>query len=72
MNAGSLELCAPEETLVAITLEDEDVTFSHNLDERGLTRQGDKWSNGGGDAALRLEVDGNAAGFTLNPEGGCE
>jgi hypothetical protein len=72
MNAGSLELCAPEETLVAITLEDEDVTFSHNLDERGLTRQGDTWSNGGGDAALRLEVDGNAAGFTLNPEGGCE
>ena len=72
MNAGSLELCAPEETLVAITLEDENVTFSHNLEERGLTRQGDTWSNGGQNATLQLEIDGNAAGFTLNPEGGCE
>jgi hypothetical protein len=71
MNAGSLELCAPADTLVAITLEDENVTFSHNLDERGLTRQGNTWSNGGGDAALRLEVDGNAASLTLNFEGGC-
>jgi len=72
MNAGSLELCAPDDLVISITMEDENITFSHNLDERGLTRQGDTWSNGDGDADLRLHVDGNAARFTLNPEDGCE
>ena len=72
MNAGSLELCAPDNLAIAITIEGENVTFSHNLDERGLSRQGDTWSSGDGRAALRLDVNGNAASFTLNPEGGCE
>lgn len=72
MNAGSLDLCAPDDVIVAITMEDENFTFSHNLDDRGLTRAGDTWTNGDGDAALRLNVDGNAVRFTLNPEGGCE
>jgi hypothetical protein len=72
MNAGSLELCAPDDLTVAITIEGENVTFSHNLDERGLNHQGDTWSSGGGEAQLRLDVNGNAASFTLNPEGGCQ
>ena len=71
MNAGSLELCTPDDVAIAITIEGENVTFSHNLDERGLTRQGDTWSSGDGDATLRLDVSGNAASLTLNPEGGC-
>ncbi|HYI67762.1 MAG TPA: hypothetical protein VEW95_12645, partial [Candidatus Limnocylindrales bacterium] len=72
MNAGSLELCAPDDLAIAITIEGENVTFSHNLDDSGLSRQGDTWSSGDGEADVRLDVNGNAASFTLNPEGGCE
>ena len=72
MNAGSLELCAPDDLAISITIEGENVTFSHNLEERGLSRTGDTWSSGDGEPDLRLDVNGNAASFTLNPEGGCE
>ena len=71
MNAGSLELCARDGLGIAITMEDENVTFSHNLDDLGFTRQGDTWSSGDGEAAVRLDVSGNAASLTLNPEEGC-
>jgi hypothetical protein len=72
VNAGSMELCAPDGVVVAITIEDANVTFSHNLDERGLDRSGDTWSTGEGTAAVELDVEGNAGSFTLNPDGGCE
>jgi hypothetical protein len=71
MNAGSLELCVPGGAAIAITLEDTNVTFSHNLDEAGLSRAGDTWSSGDGNAGIILSVSGNAASFTLNPEEGC-
>jgi hypothetical protein len=72
MNAGSLELCVAESASVAITVDEDNITFSHNLDDSGLTRTGDTWSNGGGGAAaITLTVSGNAASFTLNPEDGC-
>jgi len=71
MNAGSLELCAPDGLAIAITIDDENVTFSHNLDESGLTQTGDTWSNDDAEPQLRLDVSGNAASFTLNPGGGC-
>jgi len=71
MNAGSLELCVPADVSVAITIEDANITFSHNLDEAGLTRQGDTWNGGSGPPAVTLDVDGNAASFTFNPDGGC-
>lgn len=72
MNAGSLELCIPDGVGMAITVEEENVTFSDNLDDSGLTRDGDTWRTGGGlDAAIALTINGNAASFTLNPEGGC-
>jgi hypothetical protein len=71
MNAGSLELCVAESASVAITVDEDNITFSHNLDDSGLTRTGDTWSNGGGAAAITLTVSGNAASFTLNPEDGC-
>ena len=72
MNAGSLELCVPTGVVFAITLEEDNITFSHNLDDSGLIRQGDTWVTGD-DAVptLSLSVDGNAASFTLNPEEGC-
>jgi hypothetical protein len=71
MNAGSLELCVPDDAAIAITLEDTNLTFSHNLDEAGLSRSGDTWSSGGGNADIVLNVSGNAASMTLNPEEGC-
>ena len=70
MNAGSLDLCVPEGVGLAITMADDNVTFSHNLDDLGLTREGDVWRSGSGDA-ITLSVEGNAASFTLNPDGGC-
>jgi len=70
MNAGSLALCVPEGVGLAITMSDDNVTFSHNLDDLGLTRQGDVWRSGTGDA-ITLSIEGNAASFTLNPEEGC-
>lgn len=72
MNAGSFELCVPDGVGVAITIEEDNITFSDNLDDSGLIREGDTWSSGD-DAipALTLRVDGNAASFTFNPEGGC-
>ena len=70
MNAGSLELCVPDGVGLEITMSDDNVTFSHNLDERGMTRDGDVWRLGVGDA-ITLSVEGNAASFELNPEGGC-
>jgi hypothetical protein len=72
MNAGSLDLCVPESVVVAITIEDDNVTFSHNLDDLGLSRQGNTWSTGDGEADVSLAIDGNAASFSLNPEGGCD
>jgi hypothetical protein len=70
MNAGSLELCAPDGIGLAITLSEDNASFSHNLDELGMTREGDVWRSGTGDA-ITLSVEGNAASFTLNPDGGC-
>jgi hypothetical protein len=71
MNAGSLELCVPESVAVAITIKDDNITFGHDLDESGLERQGDTWRSGVGTAAVTLEISGNAASLTLNPEEGC-
>jgi cell wall-active antibiotic response 4TMS protein YvqF len=71
MNAGSFELCVPDGVGLEITMSDDNVTFSHNLDERGLTREGDVWHLGSGDA-VSLSIEGNAASFELNPEGGCK
>ena len=71
MNAGSLELCAPEGAVVEVRLDDPNVTFSHDLDERGFSRDGDTWRLGSGTPTVTLEVDGNAANFSYNPDGGC-
>jgi hypothetical protein len=70
MNAGSLDLCVPDGVGLAITMSDDNITFSHNLDELGLTREGDVWRSGPDDA-ITLSIEGNAASFALNPEEGC-
>lgn len=71
MNAGSLDLCVADGVAIAITISDENITFSHDLDDSGLTRQGDTWRSGDGTADVTLEIEGNAASFSYNPDGGC-
>jgi hypothetical protein len=71
-NAGSIELCAPADATLRLRVE-EQLTFAHNLDDRGLARSGDIWTREGavGSPVVDLSVEGNAANFTLDPDGGC-
>lgn len=71
-NAGAMELCVPPDANLRFQVDDQ-ITFGHNLRDRGLTRNGNTWTRAGtaGDATIDLSVDGNAASFTLDPEGGC-
>ena len=71
LNAGSLDLCVADEAVVELTLEDDNITFSHNLDGSDLARSGDTWRRGAGDPDIALRIDGNAASFSLDPDGGC-
>lgn len=71
-NAGSIELCVPPSAALRFSVE-EQLTFAHNLDDRGLTRTGDVWTREGapGGGIIDLAIDGNAANLTLDPDGGC-
>jgi hypothetical protein len=70
-NAGAIELCVPSDATLRFEVEDQ-LTFGHNLDDRGLTRDGDTWTrDGSSETVIEFEIDGNAASFTLEPEGGC-
>ncbi len=71
-NAGSIELCVPPDAGLRFEIED-DITFSHNLRSRGLSRDGNTWTRAGGagTSLVDLTVDGSAASFNLDPEGGC-
>lgn len=71
VNAGSVELCVADGTAIEITVNDSNITFSHNLDDSGLDRSGDTWRSGDGPADIVLDIEGNAASFTYNPTGGC-
>jgi len=71
VNAGSVDLCVADGTAVEITVNDSNITFSHNLDDTDLNRSGDTWRSGDGPADVILEIEGNAASFTYNPTGGC-
>lgn len=69
-NAGAIELCVPSDAALLFRLQDQ-LTFGHNLDGRGLTQAGDAWTRSGTGDAIELDIEGNAASFTLEPEGGC-
>jgi hypothetical protein len=72
-NAGAFEVCVPDAVGVSVTVESS-VATGHNLDEAGLTEDGGVWrTEGYASAATQLEIrfSGNAASFTLNPDGGC-
>lgn len=80
LNAGAIDMCTAPDAAIRLVL-DGNITFGHNLDESGLNRSGgeddedETWTSEGFDGAERfidLRVEGNAASFDLNPEGGCE
>jgi len=70
VNAGAIDLCVPDGVALRFDVEDQ-LTFVTNLSSRGLSRDGDVWTRGGGGATIDLAIKGNAASFTLNPNGGC-
>ncbi len=73
MNAGSIDFCTAPDAAVRIRV-DANITFSHNLNDSGLSRSGDTWTSNsfdGADHVIDLTLEGNAASFTLNPQGGC-
>ena len=76
VNAGSIDLCTRGAMALMLTVKD-NFTFSNNLDESGLGRDGDTWSytppvpSGAVIGFINLTIDGNAGSFTLNPEEGC-
>ena len=74
VNAGSVELCTDPDAGVRISVEDTNITFSHNLEGSGLQQSGDTYTSANFESAAQtidLRVEGNAASFTLNPEEGC-
>jgi hypothetical protein len=73
MNAGSIDFCTAPGAAVRFRV-DANITFSHNLDDSNLGRSGDTWRSDnfeGADHVIDLTLSGNAASFTLNPQGGC-
>jgi len=71
MNAGAIELCVPADAQLQLQVKDQ-LTFATNLASRGLVQNGDTWTRSGPGALIDLSVEGNAASFTLDPEGGCK
>jgi hypothetical protein len=71
VNAGALEVCVPPTAALTFHVTDQ-LTFAHDLASRGLTQDGETWTRPGtSGATIDLAIDGNAASFTLDPEGGC-
>ncbi|HEX5824732.1 MAG TPA: hypothetical protein VFY18_09775 [Candidatus Limnocylindrales bacterium] len=72
VNAGAIDVCVPDNMALRFDVTDQ-LTFVNNLGARGLSRSGAIWTRDatGGGPVVDLSVDGNAASFTLNPEGGC-
>lgn len=70
-NAGAIELCVPTTSGLVLHVPDQ-LTFSHNLGQRGLSRDGAMWTRAGaGGSLIDLSIQGAVGSFTLDPEGGC-
>lgn len=72
VNAGAIELCVPPDAGLDVRVEDQ-LTFAHDLDSKGLGRSGDRWTRAaqGGAPTFELDIEGNAASLTLDPREGC-
>jgi hypothetical protein len=72
VNAGAIELCVPPDAELRFDVQDQ-FTFATNLGGQGLDQDGESWTRAGsGGPVITLDVEGNAASFTLDPEGGCK
>ena len=69
-NAGAIDLCVPADAALVLRVPAQ-LTFAHNLESRGLSQDGDTWRRAGAGDTIDLTVSGNAASFTLDPDGGC-
>jgi hypothetical protein len=70
-NAGAIDLCVPADAALVLRVPAQ-LTFAHNLASRGLSQDGDTWRRAGaGGDTIDLIINGNAAGFALDPDGGC-
>jgi hypothetical protein len=72
VNAGAIDVCVPDAVGLRFDVTDQ-LTFVTNLGARGLSRSGTVWTRAGtgGAPTVDIAVEGNAASFTLNPDGGC-
>jgi hypothetical protein len=72
VNAGNVDICVPPTSGLRLDVE-EQLTFATNLSSRGLAHEGTIWTRPAqGDAGtIDLHVEGNAAVFNLDPNGGC-
>jgi hypothetical protein len=70
INAGAIDLCVPADAALRLDV-NEQLTFAHNLAQRGLAHEGTVWTRAGSGPLVALHIAGNAAGLTLDPEGGC-
>lgn len=77
VNAGAIDLCVPPSAALRFDVPSQ-ITFATNLADRGLTQNGTIWtragaatSDGTSPGSIDLRVEGNAASFTLDPDGGC-
>lgn len=72
-NAGSLEICVPDEVDLRIRLED-NALGSNNFAEEGLAERNGTWETPGagtGAATIELTTSANLGSIDLNPEDGC-
>ena len=72
LNAGAFDLCVPAGVGLRLDVTDQ-LTFVHNLSSRGLAASGSTWTRepAAGQPTIELSIDGSAASFTLEPQGGC-
>jgi hypothetical protein len=71
-NAGSVELCVPDDVDLRIRLED-NALASNNFADAGLQQLGDVWvREGAAGAAITVDASANLGSISLNPGDGCE
>jgi Domain of unknown function (DUF5668) len=71
VNAGAIDLCVPPDAELRLDVNDQ-LTFVKNLADRGLQQDESVWSRAGtSGSVIDLEIDGNVASLTLDPNGGC-
>ena len=72
VNAGAIDLCVPADAALRLDV-NEQLTFVTNLSGLGLQHDGSIWTRAGAASAplIDLDIEGNVASFTLDPNGGC-